>query len=95
MLRLLPEQCNDHYQSNGGSSWSISRRLADLGGSPEPEDISYTRTAVTLGAAEVISDWLTVEAHQSNKAEVTDMVLVPAAIYVRAAETAGGCLAVR
>ncbi len=57
------------------------RRLADLGGSPEPEDISYTRTAVTLGAAEVISDWLTVEAHQSNKAEVTDMVLVPAAMY--------------
>lgn len=49
--------------------------------SPEPEDNSYIRTAVTLGNEGLITDWLQVSAHQQNKAEVTDMVLVPAAMY--------------
>lgn len=55
--------------------------MADRRGSPEPEDHSYIRTAVTLGAADMISDWLTVETNQANKGLVTDMVLVPAAMY--------------
>ncbi len=48
---------------------------------PEEEDHSYIRTAVTLGAADMISDWLSVETNQCNKALVTNMVLVPAAMY--------------
>ncbi len=42
---------------------------ASLGGSPEPEHNSCTSTAVTLGAAEVISDWLTVEAHHAVRGD--------------------------
>jgi len=48
---------------------------------PEPEDHAYIRTAVTLGNYEIIKDWLSVEEHQRNRAMVTDLILVPAAMY--------------
>ncbi len=56
----------------------------------EEEDHSYIRTAVTLGGADMINDWLTVEDNRADKALVTDMVLVPAAMYgqLRVLETA-------
>lgn len=53
----------------------------DRARSPEPEDNAYIRTAVTLGNVEIIQEWLHVEEHKKDASSITDLVLVPAAMY--------------